>query len=117
MSARIEKIKAEFAKLPLAEQRSLLNELNAMLTNANNSIVKLAQLVQKEFGANLETEIQVGGTAREPVIYCTLRLPNGMEYKASGKNQKIAKQEAADKALADFTKTMRNTIQGQGYQR
>jgi hypothetical protein len=104
-SAKIEKIKADFAALTPAEQRVLLNEWSQSVKATENPITALVELVQKTFGANLTTEIWTEGASHVPVVYCKLILPNGTEYTASGKNQKIAKLLAAEEALADVQKT------------
>jgi hypothetical protein len=104
-SAKIEKIKADFAALTPAEQRVLLTEWSQSVKATENPITALVELVQKTFGANLTTEIWTEGASHVPVVYCKLILPNGTEYTASGKNQKIAKLLAAEEALADVQKT------------
>jgi hypothetical protein len=104
-SVKIEKIKADFASLTPAEQRVLLTEWSQSVKATENPITALVELVQKNFGANLTTEIWTEGASHVPVVYCKLILPNGTEYTASGKNQKIAKLLAAEEALADVQKT------------
>jgi dsRNA-specific ribonuclease len=100
MSAKIEKFKTEFAKLAAADQRTLLAELTQIVNNAENPVRVLAELVQQRYGESLTTEIRTEGVAHAPVVHCTFTLPNGTTYSASGKNQKIAKQMAAEQALA-----------------
>lgn len=103
-SSKIEKIKADFASLTPGEQRVLLTEWSQSVKATENPITALVELVQKTFGANLTTEIWTEGASHVPVVYCKLIMPNGMEYTASGKNQKIAKLLAAEEALADLQK-------------
>lgn len=96
------KIKTDFAKLTTAEQRQLLADLTEILHLAGNPIVALGVLVQKKFGGNLTTEVWTEGASHVPVVYCKFILPDGTEYIASGKNQKIAKHLAAEQAIADL---------------
>lgn len=103
-SAKIEKIKADFASLTPGEQRVLLTEWSQSVKATDNPITALVELVQKTFGANLTTEIWTEGASHVPVVYCKLIMPDGTEYTASGKNQKIAKLLAAEEALADLQK-------------
>lgn len=100
------KIKTEFEKLSSAEQQELLAELNQIANAAGNPVSKLAEYVQKEFGGNITTQIWAEGASHVPVVYCKFTLPNGTEYTASGKNQKIAKHLAAEQALKDLQKTV-----------
>jgi dsRNA-specific ribonuclease len=99
------KIKAEFEKLSAAEQRTLLAELQQVASLAGNPITTLAEYVQKEFGGNMTTEIWIEGESHQPVVYCKFTLPNGSEYTASGKNQKVAKLLAAEQAMKDLRQT------------
>ena len=103
-SAKIEKIKADFASLTPGEQRVLLTEWSQSVKATENPITALVELVQKTFGANLTTEIWTEGASHVPVVYCKLIMPDGTEYTAIGKNQKIAKLLAAEEALADLQK-------------
>ncbi len=103
-SSKIEKIKADFASLTPGEQRVLLTEWSQSVKATENPITALVELVQKTFGANLTTEIWTEGASHVPVVYCKLIMPDGTEYTASGKNQKIAKLLAAEEALADLQK-------------
>lgn len=103
-SSKIEKIKADFASLTPGEQRVLLTEWSQSVKATENPITALVELVQKTFGANLTTEIWTEGASHIPVVYCKLIMPDGTEYTASGKNQKIAKLLAAEEALADLQK-------------
>lgn len=103
-SAKIASIKADFASLTPGEQRVLLTEWSQSVKATENPITALVELVQKTFGANLTTEIWTEGASHVPVVYCKLIMPDGTEYTASGKNQKIAKLLAAEEALADLQK-------------
>jgi dsRNA-specific ribonuclease len=96
------KIKTEFAKLTPAEQRELLSDLTQLVNTTANPVTELAAFVQKKFGGNLTTEIWTEGAAHVPVVYCKFTIPDGTEYTASGKNQKIAKHLAAEQGLADL---------------
>jgi dsRNA-specific ribonuclease len=100
----VNKIKTEFAKLTSAEQRELVADLAQIVHLAGNPIVALGAEVQKQFGANMTTEVWIEGASHVPVVYCKFVLPNGTEYIASGKNQKVAKHLAAEQALADLQK-------------
>jgi dsRNA-specific ribonuclease len=104
MPAKIEKFKTEFAKLSAAEQRELLSELNQMVNSTGNPVTLLSELVQQRYGENMTTEIRTEGLAHSPIVHCTLTLPNGVTFTASGKNQKVAKQLAAEMGLEAFRK-------------
>ncbi|MCU0427055.1 MAG: double-stranded RNA binding motif domain-containing protein [Candidatus Kapabacteria bacterium] len=97
----IDHVRTAFAALAPEEQRTLLAEWTQAITSAN-SLTQLVELVQKEYGANLTTEVWTEGAAHVPLVYCKITLPNGTEYTASGKNQKAAKQLAAEEALSDL---------------
>lgn len=65
-----------------------------------NPIIKLSELCQRIFGENIQTRvISKQGADHCPTIWVEIELPNGDIYKASGNNQKIAKQKAASEAL------------------
>ena len=65
-----------------------------------NPIVELAELVQRQYGKNIETRvINKTGADHCPVITVEIELPNGEIFTASGKNKKEAKQKAAREAL------------------
>lgn len=83
-------------------------EQNLLLTNQKtnkmtNPIVELAERVQKKFRESMVTRV-IGkeGADHNPTITVEIELPNGKVYQASGINQKIAKQKAAEKALAEL---------------
>ncbi len=98
------KIRTEFEKLSPKDQRELLAELTAIANSNANPVTELANYVQKTFGGNMTTEIWTEGASHLPTVYCKLVLPNGVEYTASGKNQKMAKNLAAEQALHDLQK-------------
>ena len=82
-------------------------ENNLLMTkNKNqmeNPIVELAEKCQKIFRESMITRV-IGkeGADHNPTITVEIELPNGKVYVASGINQKIAKQKAAEKALAEL---------------
>jgi dsRNA-specific ribonuclease len=90
-------VKGIFEKI---EQNLLITKIQ---TEMNNPIVELAEKVQKKFRKNMVTRV-IGkeGADHNPTITVEIELPNGIIYKASGNNQKIAKQKAAEKALAEL---------------
>lgn len=68
-----------------------------------NPVIMLGELCQKRFGASIVTEVTgKQGPDHMPTVHVRITLPNGKEYTASGSNQKIAKQIAADNALSDL---------------
>jgi len=82
-----------------------LIENNLLITKKmeKNPIIELAELVQKQFGANIATKV-LGKTGADhmPTVSVEIELPDGRTFKASGTNKRIAKQIAAEKALAEF---------------
>ena len=69
----------------------------------NNKIVELAEKCQRIFRESMVTRVTAKtGADHNPTITVEIELPNGNVYTASGMNQKMAKQEAAQKALLDF---------------
>ena len=86
----------------LIENNLLIKNLNEMNTNP---IVELAELVQRQYGKNIETRV-TGKTGADhcPIITVEIELPNGLIIEASGKNKKEAKQKAAEIALKGFGK-------------
>ena len=68
-----------------------------------NPIIELAELVQRQYGANIETRV-TGKTGADhmPTISVEIKLPDGRVFKSSGTNKRIAKQKAAEKALSEF---------------
>jgi dsRNA-specific ribonuclease len=67
-----------------------------------NPIVTLSKLMQRNFGANIETRV-VGkkGADHCPTIEVEIELPidSGKVFTGCGSNQKLAKQAAAEEAL------------------
>lgn len=67
-----------------------------------NPIVTLSELVQRTYGANIETRVAgKSGADHCPTIFVEVELPNGKLYTASGRNQKEAKKEVCLKALEE----------------
>ena len=69
-----------------------------------NPIIELATKIQKKYGENIETRV-VGklGPDHCPEIHVEIELPDGSIFRGKGNNQKIAKQNAARKALKDLS--------------
>ena len=91
-----------FAKIAIFEkiEQNLLTRTQKQM---NNPIIELSERCQRMFRESMVTRV-VGKTGADhnPTITVEIELPNGNVYTASGMNQKIAKQEAAEKALLDF---------------
>lgn len=68
-----------------------------------NPIVELSEKAQRKFRESIITRV-IGkeGPDHNPTITVEIELPNGKVYQASGSNQKVAKQKAAEKALAEL---------------
>jgi len=68
--------------------------------NQTNPIVELSEFSQKRWGKNIETRV-IGKTGPDhnPIITVEVELPYGRIFTASGMNQKLAKQTAAENAL------------------
>ena len=65
-----------------------------------NPIIRLGELVQREFGENIETEVlSVLGADHCPLVTVRITLPNGDYETASAGNQKVAKKIAAKRLL------------------
>lgn len=76
---------------------------NQKSTDMTNPIVVLSEAVQRKFKQSLVTRvIDKSGPDHQPVITVEIELPNGQVYQASGANQKVAKQIAAEKALSEL---------------
>lgn len=77
--------------------------INKSQNQMNNPIVELAEKCQRIFRESMVTRV-IGkeGADHNPTITVEIELPNGKIYQASGINQKIAKQKAAEKALAEL---------------
>jgi len=73
---------------------------NVVKMENSNPIIELAELVQRQYGKNIETRV-TGKTGADhcPVITVEIELPNGEIFTAAGINQKEAKQKAAREAL------------------
>jgi len=70
------------------------------LNNMENPVIILAEKCQKIFKESIETRVvSKTGPDHCPVISVEIELPNGKIFKASGINQKEAKQAAAVEAL------------------
>lgn len=68
-----------------------------------NPIVELAEKCQIKFRESMVTRVtNKTGADHNPTITVEIELPNGKVYEASGINQKIAKQKAAEKALSEL---------------
>jgi dsRNA-specific ribonuclease len=89
-------VKGIFEKI---EQNLLVNK-NQM----ESPIEVLGLKCQKKWGKNIHTElISCTGPSHNPLIKVKITLPNGKIYFAEGyKNQKILRQEAAEKALLEL---------------
>jgi len=77
--------------------------INKNQNQMNNPIVELAEKCQRIFRESMVTRV-IGkeGVDHNPTIIVEIELPNGKIYHASGINQKVAKQKAAEKALAEL---------------
>ena len=74
--------------------------LEAATQPNDNPIIRLGELVQKEFGENIETEVlSVLGADHCPLVTVRITLPNGDYETASAGNQKVAKKIAAKRLL------------------
>ena len=74
-----------------------------IMTEEKKPIVELAEKCQKHFGESMTTEvISQTGPCHAPVIEVEIALPNGQVYTATGRNQRLAKQEAAKQALSEW---------------
>jgi len=68
-----------------------------------NPIILLAEKVQKKFRGSILTRVVcIEGADHIPTITVEIELPNGKVYVASGNNQKLAKQKAAELALFEM---------------
>ena len=81
-------------------------EQNLLITKnkeMSNPIVELAEKCQRIFRESMVTRlIDKTGADHNQTISVEIELPNGKIYQASGINQKIAKQKAAEKALQEL---------------
>jgi len=85
-------------------ENNLLTTKNLEKMENSNPIIELAELVQKEYGQNIETRV-LGKTGADhmPVVSVEIELPDGRRFEASGTNKRIAKQKAAEQALFGFS--------------
>jgi dsRNA-specific ribonuclease len=92
-----EQIKKLFVQLEKDEQIELLKELSG---NSESSITisELAQLVQKQYGKNIEFTVNQTGLDHCPTITAIAHTPFG-DFEGTGSNQKIAKANACEKAF------------------
>ena len=68
-----------------------------------NPIVKLSECVQRQHGKSITTRlVSKKGQDHTPTITCEIELPDGRIFQGVGSNKKIAKQEAAKKALIHY---------------
>jgi len=68
-----------------------------------NQTSKLNETVQKIFRANIETAVlSVDGPPHEPIIKVIIVLPDNRTYNGIGTNKRLAKEQAAKKALKDL---------------
>lgn len=92
-------VKGIFEKLEMSGK--IENNIEHNCNPDCNPVVLLSEKCQKYFGSNIETRIiSKTGPDHHPIIWVEIELPDGSTFKASGSNQKIAKQKAALAALA-----------------
>jgi dsRNA-specific ribonuclease len=95
-------IMALFLEMSEVEQLSLLAELETLIKTNVNAMSDLNMLHQKTYKKNIEKSVWTEGEEHNPTVYCKITLASGKSYQASGKNQKIAGQLAAIKAIKYF---------------
>lgn len=78
-------------------EKNLLTTTTTKKMMEKNPIIELAELVQRQYGANIETRVT---WKNMPTINVEIELPDGRVFEASGNNKRIAKQKAAEKALS-----------------
>ncbi|MCA9353125.1 hypothetical protein KC901_03000 [Patescibacteria group bacterium] len=100
MSKSITKL---FETLSLDKQRQTLEDLNKIYTtNTIRYVVELAQFVQRMYKQNISFEITKEGPDHEPIITAVVHVPfKKKRYVGKGKNKKIAKAIACEKACDD----------------
>jgi len=81
-------------------ENNLLTTKKVSKMGNQNPIVELAELVQRLYGANIETRV-TGKTGADhmPTVNIEIELPDGRVFEASGTNKRNAKQKAAECAL------------------
>lgn len=84
-------------------ENNLLTTKKVSEMENSNPIIELAELVQRQYGKNIETRV-LGKTGPDhmPIVSVEIELPDGRVFEASGTNKRIAKQKAAEKALSEF---------------
>ena len=82
------------------ESGALYVEGQEQTTITGNPVIALSELVQRRFGQNLEARV-IGRRGQDhcPTITVSIVLPDGTEERASGCNQREAKQKAARRLL------------------
>ena len=99
---RVTEKSIRYAVKGIFEKLSNLNLLNSKIMENQNPITKLAEIIQAQYGANIETEVlSKVGEDHNPSIKVAIHLPNGNTYTAKGNNKRIAKRLAAEKALEE----------------
>ncbi|MCF8359503.1 MAG: hypothetical protein K9H26_12135 [Prolixibacteraceae bacterium] len=93
-----EKIIELFEMLSRGDQLELLRQLN-MIVEEENPVVDVNLRCQSKFGKNIEFKITTNKEISPPVITAEIITPWGI-YFAEGSNKKIAKNKAAEIALA-----------------
>ena len=89
-----------FAKI----EQNLLTVNN--LEEMGNPIIDLAETVQGVYGESIITRVTgKTGPDHNPIVSVEIELPDGRIFSAQGINQRMAKQDAAKKALADLYQT------------
>ncbi|MDR0691488.1 MAG: hypothetical protein LBF69_00445 [Prevotellaceae bacterium] len=90
----------KFLETGIAQGQGRYNPCNE---EYQNPIIELAEKCQRKWGKSIITNV-LGKTGPDhcPVVKVSIILPNRREYLAVGNNQKVAKEIAARKALAEF---------------
>lgn len=72
-----------------------------------NPIIALGETIQKRYGQNILTRV-IGKEGQDhcPIVSVEIELPDGTIFKASGLNQREAKQKAAQQALDSLTEDL-----------
>jgi dsRNA-specific ribonuclease len=98
---RIKEKDIYFAKKGIFEK--IENKLLIKNKTMENPIIELAERCQRMYRESMVTRVTgKRGADHNPTISVVIELPNGKVYSASGINQKMAKQKAAEKALLEF---------------
>ena len=66
----------------------------------NNPIITLSELVQREYGESILTEV-LGKSGQDhcPVVKVRITLPNGVYRDATGCNKRVAKQKGSSRVV------------------